>query len=230
MTKRDNLKKEIYSTAAWSFYENGYRNTTLRAIGNALGISHVAVLHHYSSKGEILVEVMKNYRSIILQKALDIFNEKPELFPDKSLGVFSYHGLLIKNFAADKKMARLFYDSRSIARYSMKPTVRQNFIDLNIRFGTFSFIEDNYLSLTTNISNDLWLSIIEAVLDQTITPEEATILFFKLLIMIKPENTSFDFEMYKDFWNKYLSTYEIDPETIIKEVVDYKDVTDDLPW
>ena len=48
--------------------------------------------------------------------------------------------------------------------------------------------------------------------------------------MIKPENTSFDFEMYKDFWNKYLSTYEIDPETIIKEVVDYKDVTDDLPW
>ncbi|WP_411699109.1 TetR/AcrR family transcriptional regulator [Conyzicola sp.] len=52
-------RKEILERTIEVFAEKGAAGTSLRAIGEAIGVSHGALLHYFSSREELLVEVLR---------------------------------------------------------------------------------------------------------------------------------------------------------------------------
>ena len=52
-------RKEILERTVEVFAERGAAGTSLRAIGEAIGVSHGALLHYFSSREELLVEVLR---------------------------------------------------------------------------------------------------------------------------------------------------------------------------
>ena len=54
-------KQRIAKTAFQMFLEKGYQNTTIREIAQACGYSHVNILRHYKSKGELALHLIEAY-------------------------------------------------------------------------------------------------------------------------------------------------------------------------
>jgi TetR/AcrR family transcriptional regulator, transcriptional repressor of aconitase len=52
-------RQEILDRALEIFSEQGYDRTSLRSIGQALGVTHAALLHYFPSKDALLVEVLR---------------------------------------------------------------------------------------------------------------------------------------------------------------------------
>ncbi|GAA3879618.1 TetR/AcrR family transcriptional regulator [Streptomyces sedi] len=52
-------RREILDRAIEVFAERGSEGTSLRAIGDALGVSHAALRHYFSSREELLLEVYR---------------------------------------------------------------------------------------------------------------------------------------------------------------------------
>jgi AcrR family transcriptional regulator len=52
-------RQEILDRAFEVFADRGFEGTSLRAIGEALGISHAALRHYFSSREALLVEVLR---------------------------------------------------------------------------------------------------------------------------------------------------------------------------
>src|SRR3954466_5859869 len=50
-------RREILDRAIEVFAERGAEGTSLRAIGEAIGVSHAALKHYFASREELLVEV-----------------------------------------------------------------------------------------------------------------------------------------------------------------------------
>ncbi|MGN6142595.1 MAG: TetR/AcrR family transcriptional regulator [Mesorhizobium sp.] len=50
-------RTRILAAAADLFYENGYENTTLDAVGERLGVSKPFIYAHFSSKSELLADI-----------------------------------------------------------------------------------------------------------------------------------------------------------------------------
>jgi AcrR family transcriptional regulator len=55
-------RKEILERAVEVFAERGAQGTSLRAIGEAIGVSHAALLHYFPSREELLVEALRTYQ------------------------------------------------------------------------------------------------------------------------------------------------------------------------
>ncbi|GID94690.1 TetR/AcrR family transcriptional regulator [Amorphoplanes digitatis] len=60
-------RREILDRAIEVFAERGAEGTSLRAIGEAIGVSHAALKHYFSSREELLIEVYRaaEERSIV---------------------------------------------------------------------------------------------------------------------------------------------------------------------
>jgi AcrR family transcriptional regulator len=60
-------RREILDRAIEVFAERGAEGTSLRAIGEAIGVSHAALKHYFASREELLVEVYRTaeQRSIV---------------------------------------------------------------------------------------------------------------------------------------------------------------------
>lgn len=52
-------REKILHTAARLFHERGYRGTTVREVGDAVGILSGSLFHHFRSKEEMLLEIMR---------------------------------------------------------------------------------------------------------------------------------------------------------------------------
>ena len=52
-------RQEILDRALEIFSERGYDGTSLRAIGEAIGVTHAALLHYFPSKEALLIEVLR---------------------------------------------------------------------------------------------------------------------------------------------------------------------------
>ncbi|MET8152567.1 TetR/AcrR family transcriptional regulator [Actinoplanes sp. NPDC049668] len=52
-------RREILDRAIEVFAERGAEGTSLRAIGEAIGVSHAALKHYFSSREELLIEVYR---------------------------------------------------------------------------------------------------------------------------------------------------------------------------
>ncbi|MFI7597862.1 TetR/AcrR family transcriptional regulator [Actinoplanes sp. NPDC049681] len=64
-------RREILDRAIEVFAERGAQGTSLRAIGEAIGVSHAALKHYFASREELLVEVYRaaEERSIVADPA-----------------------------------------------------------------------------------------------------------------------------------------------------------------
>jgi AcrR family transcriptional regulator len=52
-------RQEILDRALEIFSERGYDGTSLRSIGEAIGVTHAALLHYFPSKEALLIEVLR---------------------------------------------------------------------------------------------------------------------------------------------------------------------------
>ncbi|KRF21822.1 TetR/AcrR family transcriptional regulator [Phycicoccus sp. Soil803] len=52
-------RREIIAAAAELFAEDGYKNSSVRELARRLGLTQAGVLHHFSDKEELLVEVLE---------------------------------------------------------------------------------------------------------------------------------------------------------------------------
>ena len=63
-SKGERTKKEICNTAARLFSERGYKDVSMQDICNATGLSKGGVYRHFSSKAEILLDIVKKEKKI----------------------------------------------------------------------------------------------------------------------------------------------------------------------
>ncbi|MCG9058462.1 TetR/AcrR family transcriptional regulator, partial [Laribacter hongkongensis] len=58
VTEDNSRKAELVRVAARLFRDHGYERTTVRDIGNAVGLQSGSLFYHFRTKEEILVAVM----------------------------------------------------------------------------------------------------------------------------------------------------------------------------
>ena len=64
-------KEEIYREASRLFFKKGYHATGMRELGKAVGVEQAVLYYYYSSKVEILYDIMKT-ASIALMKSVEV--------------------------------------------------------------------------------------------------------------------------------------------------------------
>src|SRR5690242_9214549 len=62
-------RKAILAAAADVFAENGYRGTSLTEIANRVGMTQPGLLHHFSTKDQLLLAVVQAHEEDNQQKA-----------------------------------------------------------------------------------------------------------------------------------------------------------------
>src|ERR1700722_7215612 len=67
-TRSIEIRREVLFAAATLFRDQGYKETTLRDIANALGMQAGSLYYHYSSKEEMLQAVLDEGISTIDQR------------------------------------------------------------------------------------------------------------------------------------------------------------------
>ncbi len=67
----DDRRERLLDAAARLFREHGYERTSVRQLAEAVGILSGSVFHHFSSKEEILLEVMRSTIDRMIAKLLD---------------------------------------------------------------------------------------------------------------------------------------------------------------
>ena len=77
-------KTKIYEAATRSFFSRGYEKTTLRVIGEEVGIAHVSILSHYDNKMAIAAATFEHYLMGLRQKSEELFETLPSLYHERA--------------------------------------------------------------------------------------------------------------------------------------------------
>jgi len=77
-------KTKIYEAATRLFFSQGYEKTTLRMIGEEVGIAHVSILSHYDNKMAIAAATFEHYIMGLQQKCQELFQSLPSLYHERS--------------------------------------------------------------------------------------------------------------------------------------------------
>jgi len=59
LTKGERRRRQILDRALGVFHERGLEGTSLRALGEAIGVSHAALRHYFPSREQLLLEVLR---------------------------------------------------------------------------------------------------------------------------------------------------------------------------
>lgn len=59
LTKGERRRRQILDRALSVFHERGLEGTSLRALGEAIGVSHAALRHYFPSREQLLLEVLR---------------------------------------------------------------------------------------------------------------------------------------------------------------------------
>jgi AcrR family transcriptional regulator len=62
-------RQQILDSAIALFAQRGVDRASLRTVGEAIGVSHTALRHYFSSRDELLVEVYKTHESVTFDDA-----------------------------------------------------------------------------------------------------------------------------------------------------------------
>jgi AcrR family transcriptional regulator len=60
-------RQQILRSAISLFAQRGVDNASLRTVGEAIGVSHTALRHYFSSRDELLVEVYRTHEALALE-------------------------------------------------------------------------------------------------------------------------------------------------------------------
>jgi TetR/AcrR family transcriptional regulator, transcriptional repressor of aconitase len=122
-------RQEILDRAIQVFAAKGFESTSLRAIAEAIGVSHAALLHYFPSREELLIAVLRaneeNYAPEYTQRAqTDIVGIMVDAAKHNAAipGMVSlYSAMLAGSLGTDKEFSREYF----VARFE---NVRQNLI------------------------------------------------------------------------------------------------------
>lgn len=59
LTKGERRRRQLLDRALGVFHERGLEGTSLRALGEAIGVSHAALRHYFPSREHLLLEVLR---------------------------------------------------------------------------------------------------------------------------------------------------------------------------
>jgi AcrR family transcriptional regulator len=62
-------RQQILESAIALFAQRGVDSASLRTVGEAIGVSHAALRHYFSSRDELLVEVYRTHEAVALDEA-----------------------------------------------------------------------------------------------------------------------------------------------------------------
>ena len=63
-------RQQILQSAIALFAQRGVDSASLRTVGEAIGVSHAALRHYFSSRDELLVEVYRTHEALMVEGAL----------------------------------------------------------------------------------------------------------------------------------------------------------------
>jgi AcrR family transcriptional regulator len=63
-------RQQILQSAIALFAQRGVDSASLRTVGEAIGVSHAALRHYFSSRDELLVEVYRTHEALMVEDAL----------------------------------------------------------------------------------------------------------------------------------------------------------------
>jgi AcrR family transcriptional regulator len=67
--KGERRRKQILESAIALFAQRGVDRASLRTVGEAIGVSHTALRHYFSSRDELLVEVYRTHEALAFDDA-----------------------------------------------------------------------------------------------------------------------------------------------------------------
>jgi len=73
--------EEIMLKSAQLFRKEGFRSTTIRDIGDAMGVTSAALYYHFKNKDEILLGIMKTGLTVVTDAVVTAIAEVPEPWP-----------------------------------------------------------------------------------------------------------------------------------------------------
>jgi len=113
-------RQQILDRAIEVFAEVGFEGTSLRAIGEAIGVSHAALRRYFDSREELFLEILREKDLQALQRARDLHQEELGLadglddFASHVPGVMALrHSMVARALEPGNERSRDFF----IARY-----------------------------------------------------------------------------------------------------------------
>jgi len=112
-------RQQILDRTVEVFAELGFENTSLRAIGEAIGVSHAALRRYFDTREELFLEVLREKDRQALAEALE-----HELLPvDLASGLEAYaagapglmalrHSMVARAMEPDNELSRAFFTDR----------------------------------------------------------------------------------------------------------------------
>lgn len=132
MDRMEDLKERILYSSIKLFLEHGYRNTSIRMIGQESHISHTQVIYHFSGKTNIGQQVIQNYFQILIRLVME---HTERISGDKCrnsrLLWWSYHYLILTSFNDFARFYLEFITDESEAFFNAaKPIVIKVYHDM----------------------------------------------------------------------------------------------------
>ena len=110
-TTYDEKLARILQTAAASFADKGYHDTSIRDISRATGVSLSGLYYYFRSKEELLFLIMEHCFATVLEDALEVLAEEDD--PERRLRLFIENHL--RYFVSNmKEMKVLSHEARSL--------------------------------------------------------------------------------------------------------------------
>jgi AcrR family transcriptional regulator len=95
---KDEIRERILSVAEDSFYDKGFRETTMRAIAGEVGISVSNLYLYFQNKEIILTELVDSFCASLLRDMREFLDHREEAEKDRAIGE-----LLCRIIAHDRK-------------------------------------------------------------------------------------------------------------------------------
>lgn len=170
-----NLRDEILQCSKKLFYQNGYKNTSIRQIANALNIHHPNIYYYFKSKKDIAFAVYGNIYQELRQKLTKCIPMRDVYFTG------TYLRLHYKIFYWNKKLFTMYYDftKENIVQEYVRPYAIQNY---HLYLEAFDLaISDKELDTYFSIASAVEFRFVEALIKNTnaISFEEAVDLIIK---------------------------------------------------
>ncbi|MFZ7132159.1 MAG: TetR/AcrR family transcriptional regulator [Eubacteriales bacterium] len=132
MERIEELKERIFFSATKLFLKHGYRNTSIRMIGQESGISHTQVIYHFTGKTNLGKQVIQNYFHVLIQLLsthASIING--DSYQNNKLLWWSYHYLILTSYDGFARFYLQFITDDSEAFFdTVKPIVTKVYHDM----------------------------------------------------------------------------------------------------
>ncbi|MBN1613330.1 MAG: TetR/AcrR family transcriptional regulator [Deltaproteobacteria bacterium] len=109
MGRSENTYEKIIAAAVELFARKGYHGTSIRDITDKVGVSKGAMHNHFTSKGELVQKLIREYEARYVNEIIRISEEQPGTARDKLHRAMS----IVSEFALQNVEWNLFFDNLS---------------------------------------------------------------------------------------------------------------------